>query len=61
MDIRIRLVAQFLENFARSEDEDREIYPYLKRLPKTDTTWNGFIYDALKLIEIIDNKGNSNG
>lgn len=56
MDIRVELVAQFLEDFAREEDEARELYPSSKRLQKTDTTWYGFIRDAGKLVKIIDDK-----
>jgi hypothetical protein len=61
MDIRIKWVAQFLEDFTRKEDEERELYGSLERLPKTEASWCGFMHDARKLVEILDHKETYNG
>lgn len=53
MSKQIEIIAKFLEDFARDEDEDRKIAPSLTRLPKDETSWEGFIHSAEKLFHIL--------
>ena len=46
---KIEIIARFLEDFTMELGRDHEIAPSLKRIPKSEDTWKGFIYDAKKL------------
>lgn len=46
---RIEKIARLLEEFIRQDDRDREIAPSLKRMPKTDRSWEGFVSWAEKI------------
>jgi hypothetical protein len=48
-DFVIKVIAQFLEDTARKDDAERELFPSLSRFPKDESTWRGWVADAKKL------------
>ena len=47
-------VAKFLEDMTRKDDEERKLYPSLKRYPKEENTWKGWTHAARCLIKLLD-------
>ncbi len=46
MEKEVETIAKFLEDRSREDDAERERFPSLRRLPKTDDTWIGWVTAA---------------
>ena len=47
-------VARFLEDLFRKDDEEKELYPSLKRVPRDKETWIGWMGSAKDLLKLLD-------
>jgi len=45
----VKLIAQFLEDLVRKEDEESKVFPSLERMPKDGSTWYGWVGSAEEL------------
>lgn len=57
---RIELIARFFEDVARKDDRDLKIAPSLKRLPREENSWQGWLRDAKKLSQLLEENQTQN-
>jgi hypothetical protein len=54
---RIEVVAKAIEEIIESDSRDAKDSPSLSRLPKTPSSWIGFVEDAKKILSALDASG----
>ena len=50
----VEKIARFLEDLIREDDREKKLYPSLKRIPKEDDSWIGWVGSAKDLIKLLN-------